>query len=204
MSKNFDLSWKIKNLQAEAKRLKISYAGTKSELVKRLNIYLREKSYEEAPAPDQVNESIEETEASESHDKSDNELENVSIRIQHVQNDEEELVTNSNGKRVRAFYQPVVDFEDEVEALGYMKSENWKKERKRESSNGDKWWFYCRKTCPVRAYLLLNDYDNSFTLFKSEIEHNHNEEVKAKKGIDDLTKAQIDICYGKRLTTARR
>ena len=35
----YDLTWKVLDLQNECRRLKISYAGRKSDLVKRLNEY---------------------------------------------------------------------------------------------------------------------------------------------------------------------
>jgi hypothetical protein len=190
----YNASWKVVDLQKEAKRLKISYSGTKSELIQRLNkrLKIEEKEVE-----------VEEIEAPNEDKSEELELQEVSIREQEVEEPEPENVINKNGKRVRGVYAPFKTFTTENGAIDFMISENWIKQRDRYTKrSGRKWWYNC-KFCSVNAYILLNRDDEDFTVYMSNLEHEHtNTEIKKKAGIDEFTKQQIHLIYAKKMTTA--
>ncbi|CAF0968322.1 unnamed protein product [Brachionus calyciflorus] len=173
----YNCSWKVVDLQAECKKLKLSYAGKKSDLVKRLDNYTKDAQPAETGA---LSDSV----------KSQDELIDVEVLVENhdfnQEDEEEEMVQNEYGKRVKASYIKFEEFLNLEAAVARLEESP-----------------FCGKSCPKLAYILLHQDDDTASIWYNSTEHDHTSE-KYSSGINEVTKKQIEVLYKSFVNTATR
>ena len=99
------------------------------------------------------------------------------------EDEEEEMVQNEYGKRVKASYIKFEEFLNLEAAVARLEeSPFWKFFRDRETKVGLKKCFFCSggKSCPKLAYILLHQYDDTASIWYNSTEHDHTSENLAQ------------------------
>lgn len=202
----FNQTWKVVDLQNECKKLKISYAGRKSDLVKRLNDF-KLINHDEVQS-DNSSETGNMTDELIDIDVNNLTNDDMEPGVDNEDNDDEDDIEleNKNGKRVRFMYTRDEDFPSLDLAMKKLEDYSiWKFHRNRTTKDGLKKCFVCSggKFCQKSAYILLHADDETTSIWFSSVDHDHSS-MKNFFGINEVTKKQIEILYKSSVNTATR
>lgn len=201
----FDSSYLVITLKEKCKEYKISYQGTKAQLIKRLNDYITLNGINVG----QVENEEQVEERSEEEEFTDVQINTPPVEVEPDGDLVEEI--NKNGKRTRvlAHYTFTREFESIDQAYNFLKDDlenNWSRIRMRKTNDGTKDCFSCStKMCRSKLYILFHDEEENVSLWNSDIPHDHSsvEDDDGKVyGINQVTKEQIGILYQTRVKTA--
>ena len=219
----FTVANKLNELRDACKNAGIKATGKKPELIERLNYNAVIRAEVEAAETLLAAEAAEKLLASDADEEDEDAIVQITINRTageevdpgEEDNDgaeEDELVANGNGKRVRPVYIQDKVYGSDEEAERSLRAEDlWNMRTVKETEEGKKRWWICNK-CTKKGYILYHKHDNSVSIWSSHsIEHNHvASDDKRRYGLNDVTKAEIATLYkagvrkASRLLTALR